>query len=156
MTLRRVALAVGLALAAAMGVSHPEAFAAKKRATTGGAKHGGAGRAGARAAKRSAERAETPQVVERTATTNAASTTTSAEARAEAAGAGGGEVATTTGGKPAKTKVYTFGAMDVEGKLKTPQLLYFLNRVKLELEMSAPDRRSFMKELEKSADDSNL
>jgi hypothetical protein len=55
--------------------------------------------------------------------------------------------------KPAKTKVYTFGAMDVEGKLKTPQLLYFLNRVKLELEMSAPDHRSFMKELQKTADD---
>lgn len=61
-----------------------------------------------------------------------------------------------TGTKTAKTKVYTFGAMDVEGKLKTPQLLYFLNRVKLELEMSAPDHRSFMKELEKTAEDSNL
>jgi hypothetical protein len=61
-----------------------------------------------------------------------------------------------SGGKSAKTKVYTFGAMDVEGKLKTPQLLYFLNRVKLELEMSAPDHRSFIKELEKSADDPNL
>lgn len=60
------------------------------------------------------------------------------------------------GAKPSKTRVYTFGAMDVEGKLKTPQLLYFLNRVKLELEMSAPDRRSFMKELEKSADDPHL
>jgi hypothetical protein len=58
--------------------------------------------------------------------------------------------------KPAKTKVYTFGAMDVEGKLKTPQLLYFLNRVKLELEMSAPDHRSFMKELERTADDPSL
>jgi len=60
------------------------------------------------------------------------------------------------GTKPAKTKVYTFGAMDVEGKLKTPQLLYFLNRVKLELEMSAPDHRSFMKELQKTADDPSL
>jgi hypothetical protein len=46
--------------------------------------------------------------------------------------------------------------MDVEGKLKTPQLLYFLNRVKLELDMSAPDRRSFMKELARTADDPNL
>jgi len=58
--------------------------------------------------------------------------------------------------RAAKTKVYSFGAMDVEGKLKTPQLLYFLNRVKLELEMSAPDHRSFMKELERTADDPNL
>lgn len=64
---------------------------------------------------------------------------------------------TTTGaGKTLKTKTYTFGAMDVEGKLKTPQLLYFLDRVKLELEVSAPDKRSFIKELEKSADDSSL
>ena len=62
---------------------------------------------------------------------------------------------TPTGGK-VKSKTYTFGAMDVEGKLKTPQLLYFLNRVKLELDMSAPDKRSFMKELQQSADDKNL
>jgi hypothetical protein len=60
------------------------------------------------------------------------------------------------GGKSVKTKTYTFGAMDVEGKLKTPQLLYFLNRVKLELDMSAPDKRSFMKELGQSADDKSL
>ena len=59
-------------------------------------------------------------------------------------------------GKNVKTKTYTFGAMDVEGKLKTPQLLYFLNRVKLELDMSAPDKRSFMKELGQSADDKSL
>ena len=55
-----------------------------------------------------------------------------------------------------KTKSYSFGAMDVEGKLKTPQLLYFLDRVKLELDMSAPDKRSFMRKLEQSADDKNL
>jgi hypothetical protein len=66
------------------------------------------------------------------------------------------ENAATTTIRPAKTKVYTFGAMDVEGKLKTPQLLFFLGRIKLELEMSAPDHRSFMKELEKTADDPNL
>ncbi|HEV3030993.1 MAG TPA: hypothetical protein VG319_05085 [Polyangia bacterium] len=64
--------------------------------------------------------------------------------------------ARTADGKTIKTKTYTFGAMDVEGKLKTPQLLYFLNRVKLELDMSAPDKRSFMKELAKSADDKSL
>ena len=63
---------------------------------------------------------------------------------------------TATPGTKIKTKTYTFGAMDVEGKLKTPQLLYFLNRVKLELDMSAPDKRSFMKELAQSADDKNL
>jgi hypothetical protein len=77
-------------------------------------------------------------------------------------GAGSGDDGTpgpSAGAGPAtkiKTKSYSFGAMDVEGKLKTPQLLYFLDRVKLELDMSAPDKRSFMKELEQSADDKNL
>lgn len=78
--------------------------------------------------------------------------------------AGGGDddkgtgetVSTTANGTRVKSKSYSFGAMDVEGKLKTPQLLYFLNRVKLELDMSAPDKRSFMKELGQSADDKNL
>jgi hypothetical protein len=88
-----------------------------------------------------------------------------AERRAERAPAaadtgGDGEASVPAGktadGKTIKTKTYTFGAMDVEGKLKTPQLLYFLNRVKLELDMSAPDKRSFMKELVKSADDKSL
>src|SRR4029450_10585412 len=76
----------------------------------------------------------------------------------DSAGGGGAPATTTagTGGKKVTSKTYTFGAMDVEGKLKTPQLLYFLNRVKLELDMSAPDRRSFMKELQQSADDKNL
>jgi hypothetical protein len=71
----------------------------------------------------------------------------------------GGDAPATTptaGGRKVTSKTYTFGAMDVEGKLKTPQLLYFLNRVKLELDMSAPDKRSFMKELQQSADDKNL
>ena len=70
--------------------------------------------------------------------------------------AGEAKLESKTGGKTLKTKTYTFGAMDVEGKLKTPQLLYFLNRVKLELDMSAPDKRSFMKELTQSADDKSL
>jgi hypothetical protein len=96
---------------------------------------------------------------------------TSSAASSESKGGGGGSsdsdsddssgstsettVSTPSGGK-VKSKTYTFGAMDVEGKLKTPQLLYFLNRVKLELDMSAPDKRSFMKELQQSADDKNL
>jgi hypothetical protein len=79
----------------------------------------------------------------------------SAATRTDAAGDTTATTTTANGGK-VKTKTYTFGAMDVEGKLKTPQLLYFLNRVKLELDMSAPDKRSFMKELSKSADDKNL
>lgn len=79
-----------------------------------------------------------------------------ATASADGASAGETTAAGLAPGTKIKTKTYTFGAMDVEGKLKTPQLLYFLNRVKLELDMSAPDKRSFMKELAQSADDKSL
>jgi hypothetical protein len=58
--------------------------------------------------------------------------------------------------KTPKAKVYTFNGLDVEGKLKTPQLLYFLNRVKLELDTTGREKRSFLKELEKSSDDKGL
>jgi hypothetical protein len=94
----------------------------------------------------------------------ASSASSSASESAASSDSGGGDDGTSTtttttttpaGGK-LKSKAYSFGAMDVEGKLKTPQLLYFLNRVKLELDMSAPDKRSFMKELQQSADDKNL
>jgi hypothetical protein len=84
------------------------------------------------------------------------SSSSSASQPAETTVAATTTTTTATNGNKLKTKTYTFGAMDVEGKLKTPQLLYFLNRVKLELDMSAPDKRSFMKELEQSADDKNL
>ena len=99
---------------------------------------------------------------------SAASTSTSTDSQGETGSASSGDGASAADERPAgeakgaaaggkvKTKTYTFGAMDVEGKLKTPQLLYFLNRVKLELDMSAPDKRSFMKELGQSADDKSL
>ena len=103
------------------------------------------GQKSARADKPSADRAST----ERAASTSDKEKSDSSETSAAAP-------AKTADGKTVKTKTYTFGAMDVEGKLKTPQLLYFLNRVKLELDMSAPDKRSFMKELAKSADDKSL
>jgi len=112
------------------------------------------------AAAKPGQRARAPQApiaVERSARADKASTE-----RVAAADKGDGDTTAspapgkTADGKTIKTKTYTFGAMDVEGKLKTPQLLYFLNRVKLELDMSAPDKRSFMKELVKSADDKSL
>jgi len=55
-----------------------------------------------------------------------------------------------------KAKVYNFSGLDVEGKLKTPQLLYFLNRVKMELDTTGREKRSFLKELENSSDDKGL
>jgi hypothetical protein len=58
--------------------------------------------------------------------------------------------------KAIKPKVYNFSGLDVEGKLKTPQLLYFFDRVKLELDTTTEPRRSFIKELEDSASDKGL
>ena len=62
----------------------------------------------------------------------------------------------TENAKQPKVKVYSFTGLDVEGKLKTPQLLYFLNRIKAEFDTSTLDKRSFMPELEASADDKAL
>jgi hypothetical protein len=54
---------------------------------------------------------------------------------------------------PPKTKSYTFGGLDIDGKLKTPQLLYFLNRMKSEFDSTVPDKRSFIPELKQSANE---
>lgn len=53
----------------------------------------------------------------------------------------------------AKSKTYTFTGLDIDGKLKTPQLLYFLNRMKAELDTTTPEKRSFLPELKRSTDD---
>jgi hypothetical protein len=86
---------------------------------------------------------------------------TRAEPAADARGEGAEPAATepkgdSKGGKAPKAKVYTFSGLDVEGKLKTPQLLYFLNRVKLELDTTGREKRSFLKELEQTSDDKGL
>jgi len=49
-----------------------------------------------------------------------------------------------------KSKTYSFTGLDIDGKLKTPQLLYFLNRMKSEFDTTAPNNRSFIRELEQS------
>jgi hypothetical protein len=56
----------------------------------------------------------------------------------------------------AKPRVYTFSGLDVNGNLKAPQLLFFRGRVKQELDTSNPEKRSFLKELERTADAKGL
>jgi hypothetical protein len=151
-TLAGAAVTMGLALLAAQG---PRAGAAKRKkaAPAVAVERRAPARTRAPVSPPAPRRAETAASTSSTSAGSASSAGTTAEsASSDASDA----APTTAGGKTAKTKVYTFGAMDVEGKLKTPQLLYFLNRVKLELEMSAPDHRSFMKELERTADDPSL
>jgi hypothetical protein len=52
-----------------------------------------------------------------------------------------------------KSKTYSFTGLDIDGKLKTPQLLYFLNRMKSEFDTTTPERRSFLPELKRSTDE---
>lgn len=47
-------------------------------------------------------------------------------------------------------KTYKFSAIEVEGRLKSPQIIYFLRRVRAEFEAGALGHRSFMPELSDS------
>jgi hypothetical protein len=44
-------------------------------------------------------------------------------------------------------KTYKFGAVEVEGRLRSPQLIYFLRRVRAEFAASGLGHRSFLREL---------
>lgn len=44
-------------------------------------------------------------------------------------------------------KTYTFGPQEVEGRLKSPQIQYFLRRVRAEFEAGTLGHRSFLREL---------
>ena len=50
----------------------------------------------------------------------------------------------------AKVKVSRFGGLDISGRLKSPQLLYFLNRLRAEFDRPKLPHRSFMPELQRS------
>lgn len=45
-------------------------------------------------------------------------------------------------------KTYQFGAVEVEGRLRSPQLIYFLRRVRAEFVAGELGHRSFLRELE--------
>lgn len=49
-----------------------------------------------------------------------------------------------------KVKAMEFSGLDIEGQLKTPQMLYFLNRLKAEFGRPRLPHRSFMPELRRS------
>jgi hypothetical protein len=64
---------------------------------------------------------------------------------AKDAGTGGGVVESKTldGG----TRVFRFGEVEVEGRLKSPQIVYFLRRVRAEFAAGDLGHRSFVREL---------
>jgi hypothetical protein len=68
------------------------------------------------------------------------------EARVDAAEAGEAAVVKTEEAKEG-VKTYTFDAQEVEGRLRSPQILYFLRRVRAEFDPQPLGHRSFLLEL---------
>jgi hypothetical protein len=58
--------------------------------------------------------------------------------------------------KGKKVKEMDFTAMGIEGKVLTPQLLYLLGRIKVELEKASLESRSFVPELVRSVDEGGM
>jgi hypothetical protein len=48
---------------------------------------------------------------------------------------------------PEGVKTYEFSAIEVEGRLRSPQILYFLRRVRAEFDAGGLGHRSFLGEL---------
>lgn len=58
--------------------------------------------------------------------------------------------------KEAKNKTFDFNALDLDGRSRTPQLLYFLERANEELERASLEKRSFIPTMVKSVDEEQL
>ena len=53
-------------------------------------------------------------------------------------------------------KAMEFSGLDIEGQLKTPQMLFFLNRLRAEFDRPRLPHRSFMPELERARENKEL
>jgi len=83
----------------------------------------------------------------------------------KAAGTGAAKAATNPSGAAAVketketkagVKPYKFGTIEVEGRLKSPQLIYFLRRVRAEFDAGLLGHRSFMRELSDTRNNPSL
>ena len=73
----------------------------------------------------------------------------SREPESRALDAGAVESKTLDGG----TRVFRFGEVEIEGRLRNPQLVYFLRRVRAEFSAGDLGHRTFMRELSDSRHD---
>ena len=60
------------------------------------------------------------------------------------------------GGEQDDQQVFDFTGLDIGGRLRTPQLLYFLDRAREELMQASLERRSFLPEMVRSIDEESL
>ncbi|MGE5182717.1 MAG: hypothetical protein ACM31C_11670 [Acidobacteriota bacterium] len=58
--------------------------------------------------------------------------------------------------KAPKEKTFDFNAMDLNGRMRTPQLLYFLERANEELERASLEKRSFIPHMVRSVEEEQL
>lgn len=100
----------------------------------------------------SARRADDPPAARRGGDAHdAKAPTTSANALADVDAA---ENVRREGGTEVKT--LEFGGLDIEGQLKTPQMLYFLNRLRAEFDRPQLPHRSFIPELQRSTQENTF
>jgi hypothetical protein len=64
--------------------------------------------------------------------------------------------ATGAGDKKPKEKTFDFNNLQLNGQLRTPQLLYFLERANEELERASLEKRSFIPHMVRSVEDEAL
>ena len=65
-------------------------------------------------------------------------------------------IAKTTGKDKDKVKTFDFNGLDLNGRMRTPQLLYFLERANEELERASLEKRSFVPAMVKSVEEESL
>jgi hypothetical protein len=58
--------------------------------------------------------------------------------------------------KSPKEKTFDFNALDLNGRMRTPQLLYFLERANEELERASLEKRSFIPHMVRSVEEEQL
>jgi hypothetical protein len=83
--------------------------------------------------------------------------TGAAKADARSGDKPGGAAASAQGGdKKPKEKTFDFNNLQLNGQLRTPQLLYFLERANEELERASLEKRSFIPHMVRSVEEEAL